>query len=186
MEKETLRRDIRRRVDGLTAHERATASRTLCRALEQLSEYRGAGCVMMYRGLPDEVDLAELERRALLEGKHVVMPRCRGPHIDLVQVVDDPAAWSAGPFGIKEPTGTQLVEPGLVDLVLTPGRAFDRTGRRLGRGGGYYDRLFSRPGFRAVCCGVGFDCQLVDTVPATGHDRPVQLVATPSKIIRCG
>jgi 5-formyltetrahydrofolate cyclo-ligase len=65
-----------------------------------------------------------------------------------------------------------------LDLVLVPGLAFDRHGRRLGRGRGYYDRLLAEvPG---TSCGVAFDEQLVASDPVGPLDVPLNCILTPS------
>ncbi len=73
-----------------------------------------------------------------------------------------------------------------MDLVLVPGRAFDRAGRRLGRGGGYYDRLLS-PLFlqkrRPILMGIALPEQVVALVPCEEHDVTVDLILTPDEII---
>jgi 5-formyltetrahydrofolate cyclo-ligase len=81
---------------------------------------------------------------------------------------------------IREPLPEcPVVPPSEIDLILIPGLAFDRTGRRLGRGGGFYDRFLADPGLRATRCGVLFDCQLLPEIPADPHDIRVDFLATP-------
>ena len=84
-------------------------------------------------------------------------------------------------FGTLRPTG-DVVTP---DVLMIPLLAFDTAGRRLGYGGGYYDRtLAGLPGrFRLGC---GFAAQQVDDVPTGPHDIRMDAVATESGIIRCG
>lgn len=68
-------------------------------------------------------------------------------------------------------------------LIVVPGLAFDREGHRLGRGGGYYDRLLSaerQKSPQAVSIGVGFDHQLIDEVPLEQHDQHVDMLCMPS------
>ena len=84
-------------------------------------------------------------------------------------------------FGILEPLPDAVFfEPVELDLILLPGVAFDRFGRRLGRGRGFYDRGLARaqevPGPRRL--GVGFDFQLVERVPVGELDQPVHGVLT--------
>jgi 5-formyltetrahydrofolate cyclo-ligase len=66
-----------------------------------------------------------------------------------------------------------------LEMVLAPGVAFDRQGRRLGRGKGFYDRLLSNAEGKA--CGVAFNEQLVETIPVEAHDRRVQWLLTPTQ-----
>ena len=68
--------------------------------------------------------------------------------------------------------------------MLVPGLMFDPWGKRLGRGGGYYDRLLGRLS-GATLIGVCFDATLREEVPAEAHDRKVDMVVTESRTIDC-
>ncbi len=94
----------------------------------------------------------------------------------------DSGRLAPGQFGIFEPVGPRL-EPtaiGTAEVVVVPALAVSRTGVRLGRGGGYYDRalLHARPGVALVA--VVFDEELLDEVPGEEHDHRVTAVVTPS------
>jgi 5-formyltetrahydrofolate cyclo-ligase len=90
-------------------------------------------------------------------------------------------ALAEGPMGTRHPAAGAPVQP---DLVLVPLLAFDRIGRRLGYGGGYYDRtLAALPNCRAV--GFGFAVQEVPEVPAGPRDVRLALVATEAGLIVC-
>jgi 5-formyltetrahydrofolate cyclo-ligase len=89
---------------------------------------------------------------------------------------------SPGPRGLREPTGPRLGVDALasVDLALVPALAVDRSGNRMGRGGGSYDRALARlSGTRPRILALLHEGELVDTVPAEPHDRPVHGVITP-------
>lgn len=79
----------------------------------------------------------------------------------------------AGRFGTREPGRGEAVQP---TLLLVPLLAFDRQGRRLGYGGGYYDRTLI--GTALITIGCGFVLQEVDRVPTETHDRVLDAVAT--------
>jgi 5-formyltetrahydrofolate cyclo-ligase len=70
-----------------------------------------------------------------------------------------------------------------IDLVVTPALGFDRQGNRLGRGGSYYDRFFANTELKASRCGFAFTEQLVDSIPITEHDEPVDSLVTDEGII---
>ena len=74
------------------------------------------------------------------------------------------------------------VDPAALDVLLVPGRAFDRRGIRLGRGGGHYDRILPRlrPGVPAV--GVTVEERIVPRLPAEPHDVPMTHLATESGV----
>ncbi len=89
-----------------------------------------------------------------------------------------------GVFGILEPRGSEVVEPGAIDFVLVPARGFDRAGNRLGRGGGYYDRYMAHPDFRAIRCGIAYSAQVLPAIPHDAHDLPVHVLVTESGVLR--
>ena len=78
------------------------------------------------------------------------------------------------------------VDPEKIDVVVSPGLAFDRRGHRLGYGGGYYDRYLARLHAHASRVGIGFAVQLLDEVPAEETDQPVDVVVTDRGVIRVG
>ena len=76
--------------------------------------------------------------------------------------------------------GSPKVKP---DIIIVPGIAFDESGNRLGRGGGFYDSYLRH--FKGTKMGICKDMQLVDELPIEGHDVKVDFVCTESKIISC-
>jgi 5-formyltetrahydrofolate cyclo-ligase len=86
-------------------------------------------------------------------------------------------------MNILEPVDNEVLAAGDLDLIVAPALAYDRRGNRLGRGGGYYDRFISRHS-GALVCGLAFDGQLLDDLPAEPHDQPVNMVATNVEFLR--
>jgi 5-formyltetrahydrofolate cyclo-ligase len=92
------------------------------------------------------------------------------------------AALRPGPMGTSEPVAGEELRP---DVVLVPLLAFDRAGRRLGYGGGYYDRtLATLPGAKAI--GIAYAGQEMPEVPAGPQDMRLPLIATEDSVIVCG
>lgn len=90
------------------------------------------------------------------------------------------------PFGLKEPPeGAEDVEP---DLLFVPLAAFDAEGRRVGYGGGFYDRTLEklRAGGPAYAVGLAFAAQEVACVPVAAHDQPIDGVLTENGFRPCG
>ena len=89
---------------------------------------------------------------------------------------------ATGAFGIREPAARcPEISLNRLDLILVPGVAFDLHGRRLGRGKGYYDRLLA--GVRGVKCGIAFDEQMVNDVPAGPSDVRMDFMVTPTRSV---
>jgi 5-formyltetrahydrofolate cyclo-ligase len=93
-----------------------------------------------------------------------------------------------GRYGILEPAGTDALVPADGDslIVFIPGLLFDRHGNRLGRGGGWYDRVLNGLGNRGFFVGLAYEFQLVDDMPAESWDQRVNLIITEKNQIDCG
>ncbi|MEI6279846.1 MAG: 5-formyltetrahydrofolate cyclo-ligase [Verrucomicrobiae bacterium] len=116
------------------------------------------------------------------EGKRVALPRVEGDGFSLHWVTCREEL-VPGRFGILEPRQTAPPAGISFDLILVPGMAFDREGRRLGRGRGYYDRFLASA--TGLVAGVCFDDQLAPAVPHEPHDARMDAVITPSEIVLC-
>lgn len=98
------------------------------------------------------------------------------------------AEWSAlspGFGGIPEPAANApLVTP---DLVLVPLLAATPDGRRLGQGGGFYDRTLHRlrAEIRLLAIGLAWDMQIVDDLPVDPWDERLDYIATPTRLVDC-
>ena len=142
-EKRALRARLRALRDGLPDADRQARSIAIARTLLALPELATARTVMVFSSFGSEVDTGPIVERLLAEGRRVTLPR-----IEEGDIV--PVAWRAGdpmrvaPFGMREPAGDVMVAPDELDVVVTPGLAFDRRGYRIGYGGGFYDRLFAK------------------------------------------
>lgn len=187
MEKAEAREEIRRRVEGLTADQKADASARIREHLAQLPELQRASTVLLFLSMPDEVDTLPIVADALAAGKTVAVPKVdtRRKVMDACVLRDLDRDLAPGVFGILEPVSAEVIEPGAIDFILVPARAFDRHGNRLGRGGGYYDRYMSHPAFRALRCGIAFAAQLLDALPHDEHDLPVHALVTERGVLAC-
>ncbi len=130
----------------------------------------------IYAALPDELDTAPIQALARARGLPLLWPRVAGAALEFVE--SEPAQLVAGAFGIPAPPPDgEVATLGSGDLLLIPGRGFDRRGVRLGRGRGFYDRSGLRvPGL--ACVGLGYSFQLVERLPAEAHDLRVEAVLT--------
>ncbi|MGB8165980.1 MAG: 5-formyltetrahydrofolate cyclo-ligase [Chthoniobacteraceae bacterium] len=155
--------------------DRAPASEAICAAIRRHEAWTSARSVCAFFPLPSEPQIALLwgEDRA----RTFCFPRIRDGGVELIRI-DDPelrrhATWK---LDAPELASAPLVAPDQVDLFLVPGLAFTRSGARLGRGGGYYDRLLPRRSAGSVAIGVCFGLQLVETIAGEPHDHDVDAV----------
>lgn len=171
---------------AMDAHTREAQGRAVCDRIRQSQEWRQAKCVGFFAPLSDEPDVRPLWREALEGGKTLVLPRWdskTGLYV-AARVLDPATDLLPGRYGVREPGPELPVMPwDGVDWIAVPGVAFDRHGRRLGRGAGHYDRILAATA--AFRCGVAFACQLVEAVPVADHDLRVDAVVTPAEWIRC-
>lgn len=176
-QKKALRRQMLQKRERLTQEYCLEAAQKLCQHLIQLPIYQQAETVMFYMSIRNEVDLHAAIDHAWQEGKRVFLPRVKNDWIEAVQI-DHWQQLQRGVYQIREPDqklpASQLDQ---IDLVLVPGVAFDLAGYRLGYGGGYYDRLFTRlPDL--VRMGIAYPTQIVSTVYPEQHDRSLSYLLT--------
>ena len=178
-----LRETVLRRRDAMDAATRTALSRAILGEISALAAYRAAGAVLAYAGFGSELETDAFLRRTLDEGKTLLLPRVdrRNRLLDVYEVGDLVGDLEAGTWGIREPRPDRcaMYDPAAADFVLLPGLAFDARGRRLGYGGGFYDRLLSGSlSPRAWLVAGAFEVQMVEEVPMDEHDVPMDAVVT--------
>lgn len=185
-DKLALRQAVVTARDALAPAWRAQASTAIAARIAGLDSYASARVVLLTLPCRSEWDATLVAACALGNGKVVAVPRVdpsarmlRAFRIDdLVRDVE------AGYAGIPEPRAScGQIALDAIDWVLVPGLAFDPMGRRLGYGGGYYDRLlpFVRPGAPRVAG--AFDMQVVERVPTAPHDIDVDCIVTEQRTL---
>jgi len=184
-EKADLRKRMREALKQTPAAQIAQWSARITEKLIELPEFQQAASLMVYLSFATEYQTADLIGRALAAGKTVCAPKVAWDRWQMHPVVlrsaDD---FVKDDHGINEPKSNQRFSLGELALVLVPGLAFDQRGRRLGRGGGFYDQLLSRTDLQAAKIAAAFDLQLVPRVPVADHDQPVDTIVTPHKLLR--
>jgi 5-formyltetrahydrofolate cyclo-ligase len=181
-----LRRQILARRDALPAAARAAASATIAARIPTLPEFAAAGTVLLTLAFRSEWDTHPLVESALAARKTVVVPRVNTQTrmLELHAISDPDRDVVAGHLGIPEPRPERPQVPrDAIEFVLVPGVAFDLGGRRLGYGGGYYDRLLPLLSAHAARVAGAFEIQLVERVPAAPHDVAVDVIVTESRTV---
>ena len=184
--KRTMRNALIAARDAVPGAAREAASAAIAQRIAALPSFHAARCLLLTLPFRSEWDTRSLIAAAHAQGKTVVLPRVDDAARMLdVHVVRDVERETAPGFrGIPEPAESlPRVELRAIDWVLVPGVAFDVAGRRLGYGGGYYDRLLALLDPRAQRVAGAFDLQVVATVPAAPHDLVVDLIVTETRLL---
>lgn len=176
-EKTLLKSEIRDKIKTLKAmlseEEKVSAATSVFSRLEHSAAFQLAERILMYHSLPDELDT----RRFLNKWsghKKFFLPRVNGVNLELLPY--DESRLEIGSFHIEEPTGNDVRSIEEIEVIVIPGIVFDKKGRRLGRGKGYYDRMLKDS--KATKIGVGYEFQLVDELPSEPHDIDMDMVIT--------
>lgn len=150
--------------------------------------WREAEIIWAFCSMPNEVDTHTMLQTALQTGKIIAVPRVQGEDLIFHQIPGlDADNFTKGVWGIREPRESlPILSPAELaphtSLIITPGLAFDRALHRLGRGKGYYDRFLAQirqcRHIRTCAIGVCFAEQLVEAVPVTHTDQPVNGMIT--------
>lgn len=184
-EKKILRRILAECRAELPAHCAARSSALVQRNLIDAPCYAGAACVVLYAAVQNEVATDMIFAHAIASGRRVFYPRIvpETHHLSLVRV-DTRAELQPGAFGILEPTGAEIVRYADLEraLICVPGVAFGLAGQRLGRGGGYYDRLIAALAPQTVTAGLAYSFQVLDRLPESPGDRRLGLIVTESAV----
>ncbi len=188
MDKPQLRRQLQDKLLALRPEQRDRKSRQACERLVATEQFQNSSTVMLFVSLPYEVDTSEAILNAWQLGKTVAVPKVswEQKHMIPVQIKSLETGFSTEALGLRNPTAGVPIPLGDIDLVVTPGLGFDRQGNRLGRGGAYYDRFFAHDELRACRCGFAFAEQVIDALPVTEHDQPVDLLVTDKEIMHFG
>ncbi|MEM7385366.1 MAG: 5-formyltetrahydrofolate cyclo-ligase [Verrucomicrobiota bacterium] len=184
-----IRAMIRARLDKLSPPERETRSAAvlihLLSLLRILNKEDRKIVLLVYANLPDEPSLLGLFNSQPAKSLTLVFPRVeKDRRLSLWHVFSEDQ-FSIGYAGIREPDLQRCEEIPIekVDRMVVPGVAFDPvSGARLGRGGGFYDRLLVSS---AAPVGVCFDCQLFSSIPMEKHDRFVGSIVTETGFHQC-
>jgi 5-formyltetrahydrofolate cyclo-ligase len=185
------KRDVRRRVlaerDALSPSERAHMGVVVAERFLALPEVGTAAVVMAFWSFGSELPTGPLLEDLHRRGKTVVLPRLVDGELEARSYRPGDRV-SETAFGAFEPAGGRVLDATEIDVVAVPAVAFDRQGRRVGYGGGYYDRFLRGTGAGATNVGIGYALQLLpqgQELPAGHFDRRVDAIVTDRETVRC-
>jgi 5-formyltetrahydrofolate cyclo-ligase len=181
LRKAELRAQVLARRSALPADQRSAAGTLIRDAVLAEPQVQMAGTIAAYYSIGAEPGTHGLVFALYKRGSYVLLPVLR-PDGDLDWAsYEGPDSMVPGPRGLLEPgeppRGVDAVAR--ADAVLVPALAVDGAGRRLGRGGGSYDRALARVGPLVPLIALVYDDELVEHVPAESHDIPVRATVSP-------
>lgn len=175
-DKAGIRKQMRELKRQLTAEEKLRRSELIASRLEQVEQFAASRVVLLYWSMADEVQTHALVER-IWRDRVVLLPCVDGNDLRLRQYTGPECMVAGEQFGIGEPTGEEWTDMEAIGCIAVPGVAFDRTGNRMGRGRGFYDRLLkSTP--NAFKVGLAFDFQMLESIPVEPHDVKMDRVIT--------
>ncbi|MFS1511302.1 5-formyltetrahydrofolate cyclo-ligase [Chengkuizengella sp. SCS-71B] len=187
-EKMQLRNEMLNVRSQITTEERTIKSEQICSYIIQHVEgtlkMQQPINILMYMPFKNEVDITPLMNWCWKSGGAVFLPKVIQNNEMQIHMIKNLSEVEVGKFGILEPKSNTDTchEISQIDVVIVPGIAFNQAGGRLGFGGGYYDRFFSRydqPGLKAPYkIAVAYDLQIVEHVPIEKHDYMMDQVIT--------
>lgn len=174
-EKGKIRDYIRQRKHTITDTDKAIDAQRVFDKIELMPEFEEAQTILLYWSMPDELPthnfIVKWSKR-----KQILLPVVKDDDM-LIKPFLNKEELKRSTYGVWEPD-SQKEYMNKIDLVIVPGIAFDKHKSRLGRGKGYYDRFFLNKGIIKI--GVGFDFQLLETIPTQQFDIKMNKIITPS------
>ncbi|MEY2539665.1 MAG: 5-formyltetrahydrofolate cyclo-ligase [Verrucomicrobiota bacterium] len=157
-EKAALRAGMMKRLREMTAEDREAASDELCERVLEMTPWAEAQSAVLFVPMPSE------------------------PIITPLKLDCDARKVSCVTLAQSTRTDTELQLPASIDLILVPGVAFSTDRHRLGRGGGFFDRLLAGPAANAFKLGVCFSFQMIESVPTEAHDVVMDAIVTDQRV----
>ncbi|MCA1726466.1 MAG: 5-formyltetrahydrofolate cyclo-ligase [Actinobacteria bacterium] len=182
--KETLRAEMRALRAALSWDERIDLGERIEDRLLSAPEVAGARAALVFASFGSEVPTEGIRARLEAGGARVLIPFVRDGVMEASELLAGEPLVPSG-HGPPEPPRPRAADPGDIDLAIVPGLAFDRSGGRLGYGGGHFDAYLRRAGDAAVRVAVAFALQVVARVPVSQGDEAMDLVVTEAEIIDC-
>jgi 5-formyltetrahydrofolate cyclo-ligase len=180
-DKKAIRATVLEKLESMSEKERRVGERRIIEKLMQHPDVHRAKTVLLYASHGSEVATDDLAKELMKRGKAVAYPKITVvPGLMTLWRIRTLDALIPHKHGIRAPdvTRSNPTEPINIDCVIYPGLAFTKGLSRLGRGGGYYDRLSAKLADNCGRVGVCFESQLVDQLPQEPHDAKMHWIVT--------
>jgi 5-formyltetrahydrofolate cyclo-ligase len=186
--KATIRKSIILKRKALSNLKQNEKSLIVTRRLLDMGEFKTSKAVFCFLSTAHEVKTEEIILKAFRLGKDVLVPLLNPQKGDMQVVrISRDTRFVIGKYGVREPSleTREVVSSACIDFVIAPGLAFDIFGNRIGYGGGHYDKLFKNISNDVTRVAVGYDFQIIESVPHSDFDESVHFIVTETKTLRC-
>lgn len=186
MDKKLLRNEVKHSLQEIDAEQFKLSSLHIKKNLMREPSIIKGKTIAITISNKREVDTKEIIETLWKLKKKVVVPKCKpGDRTMNFYEIENFNQLENVYMDLQEPKPecTVLVPPENIDCIIVPGIVFDRSGYRIGYGGGYYDRYLN--GFKGMLISLAFDIQVKESVPTESFDIPVDVIITESARIDC-
>lgn len=186
--KSSLREKLLEKRNNIKPEKRKEKEALIMNRLFEMPEFKQAKNILFYASFKGEADTLSLLRHAIKAGKRIVLPKVdREQECLRLYEIKNISELVRGYMGIPEPGILKGREISLkdIDIAIVPGVGFDIKGRRLGYGGGYYDKLFAGSERHITTIALCFEEQIVPALPDEGHDVKIDKIVTEKRVINC-
>ena len=185
MDKKEIRREVISKRDLL--NNKIELDEVIEKKLKDNKIYKNSKNIFIYLGFGSEINTIKYVEDFLQEGKKVIVPYTDMKNKVMYGIeINTLDGLKKNKFGILEPTdSSEVFNKEDIDLIIMPGVAFDRSGNRVGYGGGYYDKFLSEINSDIPTIALAYDIQILEEVPSEKHDIKVHMVITEKDTIKC-
>lgn len=181
--KKGLRKEIKEKRLAMSLEDKKKIDLIIEKSFLDSNIFTDCKSIFLYVSMEEEVNTLNIIRKSLELGKQVYVPKVHNETKTMraLRIKSLGELNESGAFGILEPSWEKEELEGKVDIILTPGLAFDIYGGRLGYGGGFYDKFFKihKESKRVV---LSYEYQIVDEIPMEDYDERVNLIITEKNI----
>lgn len=178
MEKKQIREELLKKRRELNINHRMDYGYEICNAVVRTEEYQNARIILSFLSMEDEVDMSYFDFCAYQDNKTLAYPVIISKGVMDAYIPDVLGNFETNRFGIREPilSKSSYLSPDRIDLVVVPMLGFDKSGYRIGYGGGYYDRFLQTT--NAFKLGVCYQELMSESLPVSEHDVKLNAVIT--------
>ena len=183
--KDYYRELIREEREKLDIHHKKLMDGAIFKKIISSDVYKISENIFIYVSLSKEADTLKLIEYSLACGKSIFVPKVISKKDGMIALkIESLNDLKRGTHGIMEPEFVnQKLYPSKIDLNVVPGVAFDKTGNRVGYGGGYYDRFLEKTCNKDNIIAIAYDFQVFSEIPRDFFDIKVNVIVTESQYI---